>query len=306
MRRALRTVLVPLLVAYVLLCSCVAAMQRKLTYFPSEAVTMTPAQYGMPSEDVRLATDDGLALAAWWIPADDARGAVLLCHGNGGNRANVLPIARALHERDFHVLAFDYRGYGGNPGAPSEDGLRSDARAAYDFVASRGVPADRVLVYGHSLGAAVAVGLAEQRAVGALVLENGFRSLTSIASDLYPWLPVRLLIRDTWSSADRLRAIRAPVFVARGDRDEMIGPEHAQALAEAAGTEVHTFEGDHNTSALLSFGALAALDRFLDRHFPTAEGSVTAPAGGPRVDGDAPTERGEGTPAAPAAEGAAR
>lgn len=268
MRRAIRTVLVPLLVGYVLLCSCVAALQRKLTYFPSDAVTMTPAQYGMPAEDVRLATDDGVELAAWWIPAEDARGAVLLCHGNGGNRANVLPIARALYERDFHVLAFDYRGYGGNAGKPSEDGLRSDARAAYDFVASRGVPADRVLAYGHSLGAAVAVGLAEQRAVGALVLENGFRSLTAIASDLYPWLPVSLLIRDTWNSAERLQSIRVPVFVARGAGDTMIGAEHSEALADAANTQVHTFDGDHNTSALLSFGALAALDRFLDRQFP--------------------------------------
>jgi dienelactone hydrolase len=288
MRRPLRRVLIPALIGSALVFACVAtsreasqdgsssgagsssegSLQRRLTYFPVQALAMTPAQAGLVGEEVTLATEDGVELAAWWFPSPSPRGAVILCHGNGGNRSYALPLARRFHERGFSVLNFDYRGYGGNAGSPSEHGLRADARAALDHVVSvRGFDASRVLMHGHSLGCAVAIALAAERPVGALIIENGFTSLADIGSEAYSWLPVRLLVGDTWNNVDRIVQLEAPVFVTHARDDTMIDGAHSQRLAELAGVDVYEFAGDHNASCLFE-SENAALDAFLDAHFP--------------------------------------
>lgn len=268
MRRPLKRLLVPLLVGYVLLCSCVAGFQRKLTYFPVEALAMSPAQVGLVGEDVTLTTDDELELAAWWFPHPAPRGAVVLCHGNGGNRSYALPLARAFYQRGFSVLNFDYRGYGGNAGSPTEDGLRSDARAALAFVErERGFDATRVLVHGHSLGSAVAIALASEALVGAVAVENAFTSLTDVGAEVYWWLPVRLLVRDTWDNSARIAELDAPIFVAYAGGDVLIDGSHSLELAQLAGVTAHEFTGDHNASCLFDSDT-TALDTFLDAHFP--------------------------------------
>lgn len=268
MRRSLKKVLVPLLVGYVLLCSCVAGFQRKLTYFPVEALAMSPAQVGLVGEEVEFETDDEVRLAAWWFAHPAPRGAVVLCHGNGGNRSYALPLSRAFYERGFSVLNFDYRGYGGNAGSPSEDGLTSDARAALAYVENeRGFAARRVLVHGHSLGSAVAIALASESPVGALIVENAFTSLTDVGAEVYWWLPVRWLVRDTWDNAGRIADLDAPIFVAYGRNDVLIDGSHSLQLAELAGVSAHEFAGDHNASCLF-VGDTTELDAFLDEHFP--------------------------------------
>jgi uncharacterized protein len=267
MRRKLQRVLVPLVVGYVLLCSCVAGFQRSLTYFPEDRLAMTPYQVGLAGEDISLSTDDGLELAAWWFPHPEPRGAVILCHGNGGNRSYALPLARRFFDRGFSVLDFDYRGYGGNPGSPSEDGLRADAHAALAHVTAEGFTPERILVHGHSLGSAVAIALAAESDVGAVIIENAFSSLTDVASELYWWLPVRLLVRDTWDNTARLEHVDEPLFIAYARDDRMIGSSHSQELAERAGVVPFAFDGNHNDSCLFEDddGELAS---FLDAHFP--------------------------------------
>lgn len=268
MRRRLFKVLVPLVICYVLLCLSIAGLQRKLTYFPEGPLALTPLQVGLDGEEVVLRTKDDVELAAWWFEHPDPRGSVILCHGNGGNRSYALPLSRAFFDRGFSVLNFDYRGYGGNSGNPSESGLRSDALAALQHVTQvRNFDHKRILVHGHSLGGAVAIALASDAPVHAMIVENAFTSLVDVGSDIYWWLPVSRLVSDKWDNAQRIPSLSIPIFVAHARGDTMIDGKHSQRLAELAGVPLHEFPGEHNSSCLFESDS-SALDDFLEEHFP--------------------------------------
>jgi fermentation-respiration switch protein FrsA (DUF1100 family) len=144
-------------------------------------------------------------------------------------------LAVALHRMGLSVLLFDYRGYGGNLGRPSEDGLAADARAAQAWLAGQPqVDPGRVVYFGESLGAAVAIGLAVQRPPAALVLRSPFTSLPDVGAVHYPWLPVRWLLLDRYPSIERIAAVHAPLLVIAGDRDDIVPAELSKRLFDAA------------------------------------------------------------------------
>jgi fermentation-respiration switch protein FrsA (DUF1100 family) len=209
------------------------------------------------SQEVTLDTEDGIRLHAWFVPAPTAgRGpAVVVCNGNAGNRALRAPLAAALSRAGLSVLLFDYRGFGGNPGRPSEDGLAADARAAQAWLAARPeVDPRRLAYFGESLGAAVALRLAVERPPAALVLRSPFTSLTDVGRLHYPWLPVGLLLADRYPSADRAADLTVPVLVVAGERDRIVPAALSRRLYDAA-AEPKRFvlvpEADHNDAALL-------------------------------------------------------
>ena len=248
-----------LIVSTIIVVSCVAAwgMQRRLIFMPSGSVG-SPAGAGLTdARDVVLKTSDGLTLGGWFIPAaDPSRGmAVLVANGNAGNRGGRAPLARALSERGLAVLLFDYRGYGGNPGSPSEGGLARDVRAAHRFlVHDAGVPSDRILYYGESLGAAVVVELATEHPPAALVLRSPFIDLAAAAQVHVPFLPVRTLLRDRFALIDLLPAVKSPVTVVYGTGDSIVPPAQSRAVADAARvlSQLVAVEGaNHNDPALL-------------------------------------------------------
>ena len=211
--------------------------QRRLIYFPSGAVP--PVASILPAgEPVVLTTDDGLRLTGWFVPAMGAgttQPAVLVCNGNAGNRSHRAPLAAALARAGLSVLLFDYRGYGGNPGRPSERGLLADARAARAYLASReDVDPDRIVYFGESLGAAVAVSLAAEQPPAAFILRSPFTSLADVGRVHYPFLPVRLLLRDRYAAIEQIGRVAAPVLVVAGARDEIIPVEHSRRVYEAA------------------------------------------------------------------------
>ncbi|MBB5867290.1 fermentation-respiration switch protein FrsA (DUF1100 family) [Allocatelliglobosispora scoriae] len=239
-------------------------LQRKLIYFPDTA-PVPPV--GPGGADVTLTTADGLRLGAWLLaPQDtDRRLGVLVANGNGGDRAGRLPLARELAGRGFTVLLFDYRGYGGNPGSPSESGLALDAAAAYRHLADL-VGADRVILYGESLGAAVATRLAVEHPPAALVLRSPFAGLAEVAGRHYPFLPVGLLLRDRYPVADLIGRVTAPTLVVYGTADATVPPEQSRTVADRAGGPVTVLAvdgADHNDASLLSgtelIGAIVAL-----------------------------------------------
>lgn len=245
-------------------------LQRRLIYFPSQAL---PDVYAvMPSvEEVTFPTEDGLTLAAWLVPATrDANGAtVVVFNGNAGNRAGRVPLARALAERGYGVLLVDYRGYGGNQGNPTEEGLLQDGWAAVAYLETRAdVDADRLVYFGESLGAAVAIGVAEQRPPAALVLRSPFTSLPDVASVHYPFLPTSVLLWDRYPNLERLREIDVPVLVVAGSADSVVPLAQSQQVYESAAgpKEFLTIEGaDHNDFELtagkqLVVGVTAFLD----------------------------------------------
>jgi uncharacterized protein len=260
------------------------AFQRRLLYFPTPR-TVPPAASVLPgAEEVAFDTTDGLRLGGWFVPAHGAgpgagsgaahpgrgvRGpAVLVCNGNGGNRSMRAPLAAALARMGFHVLLFDYRGYGGNPGHPSEDGLAADARAALDQLVTRPeVDPARVVYFGESLGAAVALRLATERPPAALVLRSPFASLAEVGRLHYPLLPVSLLLRDRYDSAALADRLATPLLVVAGGRDQIIPAGHSRRLFAAASQpkRLAVLNGaDHNDPDLLAGPwLLAELRRFL-------------------------------------------
>jgi fermentation-respiration switch protein FrsA (DUF1100 family) len=213
------------------------AGQRKLIYYPFADVP-SPAQAGLPqAQPVTFPTDDGLALNGWLVPASTTavEGAVIVFNGNAGNRAFRADLGRYFSEHGYSVLLFDYRGYGGNPGVPSEDGLTRDARAARRFLDSRpDIDRRRIVYFGESLGAAVAVGLALEQPPLALVLRSPFTSLADAGRYHYPYLPVRWLLSDRYPSIERIGRVNSPVLVIAGDRDTIVPTDQSRRLFEAA------------------------------------------------------------------------
>jgi hypothetical protein len=214
-RRALAASAVVAGLAYLGAAVYLRVNERALVYKPGLAASTvyhnsTPAEVGLSYEAVRIDAGDGVSLAAWVVPADSAPATapwVLVCHGQVGDIAgwDRPRFYRMLQTRGVNVLAFDWRGYGTSTGTPDEAGLYADARAAYDWLVTvRGIPAERVTIYGHSLGSGPAVQLATERAAGALVIEGAYTSLPDVAQARYPWAPVRLLATQRFPSRERL------------------------------------------------------------------------------------------------------
>jgi fermentation-respiration switch protein FrsA (DUF1100 family) len=246
--------------------------QRRMMYFPSGSVP-TPAQVGLGrTEAVSFATDDGLMLGGWFVRTDrPSAGTVLVFNGNAGNRAYRADLAARLAAESLSVLLFDYRGYGGNPGLPTEEGLALDARAARRYVLSRSdVDARRLVYFGESLGTAVAVRLAVEHPPQAVILRSPFTSFVDVGRFHYPILPVRWLLRDRYPSLDRIARIRSPLLVIAGSNDTIIPPFLSRRLFEAAlePKRLVIVEGaDHNDETLAAgaevVGAVAAFLRGL-------------------------------------------
>ena len=232
------------------------ALQRRLVYFPDPGA-MPPAATVLPgAEDVELTTSDGLHLGAWWLPAADPRApAVLVAPGNGGARNLRAPLARSLADEGLAVLLVDYRGYGGNPGSPSEEGLTRDVRAARQWLVDRAaVDPARLLYFGESLGCGVVTELATEHPPAGLVLRSPFTDLAAVGSHHYPFLPVRALLRDRYPVAEGVARVQAPTVVVYGSADRIVPPPQSRAVAEAAADLRELVEvpgADHNDRALL-------------------------------------------------------
>lgn len=244
--------------------------QRRLIYFPTQSLP-DPHQLLPGVEEVTFLTDDGYTLAAWFLPATGPAPAptLVVFNGNGGNRAARAPLAGALASEGFSVLLVDYRGYGGNPGSPSEQGLASDARAAINYLRTRpDVDQGRVVYFGESLGAAVALELAVQEPPAALVLRSPFTSLADIGATHYPFLPASLLLWDRYPNKEIIGGVVAPIMVIAGSADTLVPVEQSKELFEAAPEPKRLLVVDaanHNDYALLAGSVMVSeMTAFLD------------------------------------------
>jgi pimeloyl-ACP methyl ester carboxylesterase len=258
--RALRTA-VAVAVLLAVLVGLLWAFQRRLVYLPDAGPVPAAADAVPGARDVELTTADGLTLGAWFVPGptDDAP-AVLVANGNGGHRGMRAPLARALSAAGLAVLLFDYRGYGGNPGSPSEEGLALDVRAARSHLLEEaGVPEGRLVYYGESLGCAVVTELAVDHPPAGLLLRSPFVDLAAVGEVHYPFLPVRSLLRDRYPVAAQVAEVRAPTTVVYGAADTIVPPQQSRQVADAAARLHRRIEvpgAGHNDAALLDGRAL--------------------------------------------------
>jgi fermentation-respiration switch protein FrsA (DUF1100 family) len=241
-------------------------------YFPHASVP-PPAAVGLADvEQVTFTTRDDVQLHGWFVPATQspARATLLVCNGNAGNRAYRAELARAFRPHGVAMLLFDYRGYGDSAGSPSERGLALDARAARSYLLSRpDVDATRLVYFGESLGAAVAVELAAEHPPAALVLRSPFTSMADVGSHHYRMLPVRLLLRDRYAAIDRIARVRAPLLVIAGNADRIVPLEQSRRVHDAAGSSKAfvVIEGADHNDATLNAGPIVVKEtmRLLER-----------------------------------------
>lgn len=264
-------ILAGILIAYLVAVTVLFLYQRRLIYLP-DTTRVEPAAMGLGQADVvTVTTSDGLALTGWWLGAADDRPVLLYFQGNGGSIAGRAEKAATLHANGYSVLLAGYRGYGGNPGSPSEEGLLIDAQAWLDHLVARGVQPGRIVLYGESLGSGVAVALVAARSqetrLGGMVLEAPFTSIRALAQAQYPLVPVRWLLLDPFDSLARIPLVRLPLLIIHGDRDRLVPLAHAERLIQAANAPkvLRVIVGaDHNS--LVESGALQEVDAFLTEH----------------------------------------
>ena len=270
-RRLYRAAAVGVVSAFVIAVSggLVWSMQRSFVYLPTGGEPPSAGQVIAGARDVLLHTDDGLELGAWYVPArnGDLEEAVVVVNGNAGNRETRAPLARALAEEGFAVLLFDYRGYGGNPGSPTENGLASDARAAADALSEFGHDPKSTFYFGESLGAAVAARLAHERPPAGLFLRAPFSSLADVAAVHYPFVPGSFL-RDTYPVTETVKDLDVPTSVVMGDADTVVPARQSGEVARACPNLVEevVLEGLGHNDADLTYGpeVVAAFTRLAD------------------------------------------
>lgn len=277
----LLTLVAAVAVFYVAFALLVFFRQSAYMYVPDRIVDATPALLHMAYEEVRLSTRDGETLAGWFVPAFDtehiapgedhiAGRTVLICHGNAGDIADRLELIRVFHSWRMNVFVFDYRGYGNSTGRPNEQGTYIDATTAWDYLTqARGIPGDHILLYGRSMGSAIAAELATRDTPPVLVLESGFTSAPDMATELFPFLPGRWVCRFRYPTLAYLESIRCPVLIAHSPHDEIIPFKHGRQLFEAARKPKQFVElnGGHNYGGLEENTSYQrALKAFLVRH----------------------------------------
>jgi uncharacterized protein len=262
----LKTLVILAVVFYAIAVAVMYFAQRRFIYFPDATHTL-PRAAGLANVVERIiATPDGEKIVAWYGKAAAGQPTLLYFHGNGGAlELRAGRIAKYL-DRGRGIFMMSYRGYSGSTGSPSEAGNVADAKLAYDALVEDGVSPDDIILYGESLGTGVAIEVAAEKKVAGIILDSPFTSIVERAAQLYPWLPVRLLLQDRYDSIQRIRDVHAPLFILHGEADNIVPVEMGRRLFEAANEpkEIKTLPGaghaDHN-----DFGSFEIINRWIDR-----------------------------------------
>jgi fermentation-respiration switch protein FrsA (DUF1100 family) len=211
-------------------------IEKKLIFFPDSRVSATPRDLGLAFDDVFFTTRDGVRLNGWFVPYSDRQPTLLWFHGNAGNISHRLENIKLLHERvNVNIFIFDYRGYGRSEGTVSEEGTYMDAEAAAAHLQQRyGITPERLVLFGRSLGAAVATEMATRMEPLAVILEGPFASIRDMARDMFPFLPVSLFLATRYDVVEKIGRIRAPLLVLHGEFDEIVPISQGRKVFDAA------------------------------------------------------------------------
>jgi len=223
-----------ILIAVIFAVSYLRYFEHKALYFPTSEIEYLPTVIGLSYEDVYIDTDDGIKLHTWFIPATDSKYTLLFCHGNGGNISHRIEKLDILNKLGLDIFIFDYRGYGKSSGRPSEKGFYKDVEAMYNYLVSkRRIEPKDIILYGESLGGAVAIELATKRKPKALITEASFSSTKDVAKELYPLFPT-FIIWSKFDSLSKIKNITIPKLIIHSQNDDIIPFSHSLKLLEAS------------------------------------------------------------------------
>ena len=229
--------------------------QRRMIYEPDSHLVLTPDMHGYSYEQVTLTTQDNLKLHGWYVPSKQNLGTILFFHGNTGNISHRLETIEILHLMGFNVFIFDYRGYGLSEGKPSEQGTFLDAKAALAYLTEhKGIAEHEIILFGRSLGGAIAVWLAAHSQPKALIVESSFSSIPDLGRQLYPLLPIKYLTRYNYASKQYIQKVKAPTLIIHSPEDEVIPYNHGKTLFELSQAPKQMLEivGRHNDGFIYS------------------------------------------------------
>jgi len=254
---------------YVMIAMLLYLFQSSLIYFPDPELIATPHEIGLAYEATDFKTEDGVALSGWFIPGSSSR-VLLFCHGNAGNISHRLESIQIFNRLGLSTFIFDYRGYGESKGKTTELGTYYDAQGAWSYlVQEKGYSPANIIIFGRSLGGAVAAHLAMNVKPAALILESSFSSAPDLGAGLYPIFPVRLLSRFKYATADYVRGVSCPVLVVHSRDDDIVPSDLGFKVYRSANEpkELLEIRGDHNSGFLVSGELyLAGLKSFIEKY----------------------------------------
>jgi uncharacterized protein len=241
--------------SYLIIVAVTYFIQDSMLYFPEKEIWHTPKNINLEYSEIYFETEDGITISGWYIPAKNEKGVLLFCHGNAGNISHRLDSIKIFHNLSLSVLIFDYRGYGKSNGKPSEKGTYLDAEAAWNYLVNvKQKPPEEIILFGRSLGGAVAAEIALMKNPAGLIIESSFTSVPELGSKLYPWLPVKLISKFSYSTIHKVGFIKCHKLIIHSPDDEMISFEHGKSLFENASPpkEFLIIRGGHNEGFLTS------------------------------------------------------
>ncbi|MEW6087546.1 MAG: alpha/beta hydrolase [bacterium] len=226
--------------------------EPKFIYHPQGNFENLPVDYELPAEDIFFRTKDNITLNGWFFPSpveNASEFSVLYFHGNAGNISHRLPIIEFMHQLGLNVFIFDYRGYGKSEGKPSEEGLYLDGRAAYEYMKSRNIDPSKIIFYGESLGAAVAIDLAREEKCAGIISVSAFTNIRQMAKNTFNFLPFHFFISSKYDNLEKINKVKSPVLIVHGTKDEIVPYSQSGLLFEKANDPkyFHKVEGaGHN------------------------------------------------------------
>ncbi len=251
-------ILLSIIAIYVALAILLLLTQRSHTYFPSKDRPTTSAWHAQSMQEITLTTNDGLKLFAWYQPAQKGKPTLVYFHGNAGHIGHRVFLTKRYRQDGYGLLLVEYRGFGANPGKPTEKGLYQDAAAAMDFLEQRGIAPNCTILYGESIGTAVAIETAMKYPVAALILQSPFTSLADMASHHYFFFPTRWFLLESYDSKSKIKTLNIPVLITYADDDAVVPAKFSKALYEAA----------NEPKQLLGVKGLGHNDFYLQSEYP--------------------------------------
>jgi len=211
-----------LAIIYIMVVVLMYFFQRHFIYIPNTTLNLQSYPLEKPWQKITTKTQDGLLLTSWYLPAKEGHKTILYLHGNAEDVLNRVPLANTLHQYGYGVFLLEYRGYANNPGKPTEQGLYLDSQSAYGWLIQQGIKPSQLIVYGESLGTANTIKLAAQNPCAGIILDAPFYSMVTMGENLYPWLPIKFLLKDKYLSNRYALNINVPTLTFYGLNDQFI------------------------------------------------------------------------------------